>query len=211
MELIDFIKTWPYLYHMTEALNLPAISSFLKLFPADNLLRRVGFVNMVRLRRKKAIIIEFDGFSVVIRGQQPLDPECLELDPGLTLPNYIQILNRRVFFWPGTEAGPIKDGERMAQRHKESGITLRIPTSSLFEFNCHLLPAFSLHNTGAAWCENGKKSHRGVNSFFTFEQFVGPIANVAEVSFEGTINLPKDTSFASNLGGPWRIIGEDTK
>jgi hypothetical protein len=124
----------------------------------------------------------------------------------MTISDYIQILNRRVFFWPGTETGPIKDGERMAQRHKESGIILRMQTTSLFEFNRHILPVFSPHNTGAAWCENGKKSHRGNSSFLLCEQFMEPAVNVAEVSFAGTINLPEDTYFTSSLGNPWRAI-----
>lgn len=204
MEIADFIRIWPCLFHMTAASNLAAILTYRKLFTAHRLLRGASRSALVQLRRDEEVIVELSSFSVVIRSQQPLDPTCLELDGGWTLSRYVQALNSRVFFWPGTETGPVEDGARMVERQKGMGAAiLRVPTLSLFRLNRHLPPSFSPHNTGAAWCEEGGKSRRGDNSFLLCDQFEGSGVSVAEVSFEGTIELPPDTLVALSLNGPY--------
>ena len=182
---------------------MAAIRTYRKLLTADSLLRDSNRANMARLRRNEDVTACLGTFSIVIRCQRPLDPDCLELDSGWTLADYVETLNRRVFFWPGTEIGPTSDGERMALLEGEAGVMLRMPTSSLLDFNRHVLPIFSPHNTGAAWLENKKKSHRGDRSFLLCEQYIESADTIVEVSFEGAINLPYDTSVAPCLEGPW--------
>jgi hypothetical protein len=206
MRIEEFLQTWPYLYHMTKSHNLIAIFTYRKLFTADYLLRGANMADMVSLRRSEEILVDLGFFSAVIRNQQPLDPDYLELDLGLSLSDYIRTLNRRVFFWPGTEIGPIKDGERMALRENGTGVILRAPTASILEYNHHILPWFSPYNTGVAWLENGKKSYRGDKSFLLCEQYIEPANKITEVSFEGIVNLPSHTLIASSLRGPWLSI-----
>lgn len=207
MRISDFFEAWPYLYHVTVLANLPAIRALRELFTAEHLLSEAGLRQMGESRREKDVTIQFAGFIIVIRSQQPLNPDCLELDSGMTLGDYVHDLNRRVYFWPGTESGPLEDGKRMISTQKEKGAgILRIPTASLFALNEHVPSFFSPHNTGAAWCKDGKKSHRGEGSFLSCDQFKEAPADVIEAGFEGTTKLPSDTVVAAALTGPWKSI-----
>lgn len=207
MRISDFIETWPYLFHVTVSTNLPAIQALRKLFTAEHLLNGAGLEKVGESRRENDVTVQFAGFPIVIRSQQPLNSECLELDSEWTLFDYVQALNRRVYFWPGTETGLLEDGKKLilSQKTKGSAI-LRIPTSSLFTINGHVPSFFSPHNTGAAWCEDGKKSHRGSGSFLSCDQFKEDATNVVEAGFEGTTKLPSDTLAALSLRGPWERI-----
>lgn len=207
MMIEEFVATWPYLYHVTVLENLPTIRKIRRIYTAEKLLKRAGLEEIGKTRRENEVKVKIEGLRVVIRSQLPLNPECLELDSGWTLFDYVQALNKRVYFWPGTISGPVEDGRKMALRQNDKGtVILRIPTASLFKSNVHVPFFFSSHNTGAAWIENGKKSRRGKDSFLSCVQFKEDAAEVNEAGFEGTTDLPKDTFVSLSFGGPWRLL-----
>ncbi len=73
----------------------------------------------------------------------------------------IENLNRRIFFWPGTPAGPIGYGRRHFERYREENpVILRINVRSLLCANAKVEPKFCRYNSGSPRCSKGREPQR---------------------------------------------------
>jgi hypothetical protein len=203
MDMERFFEIWPYCYHVTSETNLPSLRHSRILSPAEVLFRKAGQNDLIRQRRLVDVLISIDGKDVRVRNQSPLDPEAIDLGGWGFLEDYIRWLNGRVFFWPGTEFGPVEEGTRMFHRSEGHSIFLRIPTRSLMLANRTSEAYVSTCNTGVARLIEGQKSRRGPWEFYSAIGFLGSPTQIVEVSFVDSVFLTSDTVYAMRLGGLW--------
>lgn len=143
----------------------------------------------------------------------------MELDRGWSFECFVQKLNELVFFWPGTEDGPMNHGRRHFERYKrerEDVVMIRVKTKSLFDANKDAAPRFSRYNSGspryaparpgAGGAAKGKPSLRGEQTFRTADVFPHAPSRVVETVYPGSVILPEDSEFGSAPGGPWKPL-----
>jgi hypothetical protein len=201
----EYEELRPYLYHTSPASNVGRILAVGRLESTADLLQRGGRSDLLRVRRDTDVVLELDGYLVVIRDQAPLNPINIAFDKGWALPDLVEYVNRRVFLWPGTGAGPVDYGiTHFARYAEERPVVLRVRLRSLLAANPGLLPQFSRYNAGAARQNQGQPIPRGPKTFTAAGRFLGTRAQVKEVAFVGSVRLPTDTERASALAGSWR-------
>ena len=194
MDVNRYSKIRPYLYHLTDRLNLDQIRESKVLFCAAELMKRAGCSDLLRTRRQDHESIEVNGSTISLRDQKPLLSGNMELTGEFTFEDFVEALNARVFFWPGTDSGPIRQGENHFARYQcERPALLRCGFQSLVSANPSVEPLFCPYNSGAPRTVNRKKSPRGPNTFLKACDFQRTSCKVVEVTFIGGIVLPPDT------------------
>jgi hypothetical protein len=178
-----------------------------RLVPAAILMERAGRVDLIRTRRQSHERVTVEGRTIVLRDQRPLHKGHARLPRGYTFDDFVESLNRRVFFWPGNMTGPIDYGVRHFLHYEdENPIVLRIEFASLIRTNPSVEPRFCRYNSGSPRCSYGRKSPRGPRTFLTAADFDGSPNHVVEVTFENEIVLPPNTEFGNRPAGPWRSL-----
>src|SRR5438045_2237603 len=110
-----------------------------RLIPAAILLERAGRTDLMRVPRRQSIRTMVDGRTIVLRDQAPLHKGNMQLPKGHTFEEFVENLNKRIFFWPGTDAGPRDYGLRHFEHYKEEQpIILRMDFESLCGMNLHV-------------------------------------------------------------------------
>ncbi len=186
--LDTFARLRPVLYHVTRPENRPAIAADGWLRPAAELAGPDAPPRL--LPRPDAVPVTFAGRPVLLNDQKPLNPKYLDLDPGWDLPRWLAHLDQRVFFWPGTAAGPVAAGRNhLACYAKLGGVVLALPTAELFARNPGVPVEFARVNTGAPSPRN-RPNRRGGDTFRPCDRFAGTAADVVEVTLAGPVALP---------------------
>ena len=204
-ETEEFLSLRPFLYHVTARENADALADSPVLQPAETLLHWAGRPDLIRQRRREDISISAGVHRVVIKDQKPLIAENVQLPNGWEFGDLIALLNRHVFFWPGTAAGPIRRGRRLRVKYEaERPLVVRVRTSSLFEANPASIPLFSAFNTGAPRMQNGQRVPRGPRLFTTADDFSRRASAVVEVVFRSHVVLPDDAELSTEAG--WRRL-----
>ena len=163
-----FIELRPFLFHLTATDNLNRIVEVRVLQPAKELLAIGGWSTPQTAPRRAHKPVEIDGHTVWIRDQRPLHAGHIAFDEGWDLPRFLSHVDAHVFFWPGTELGPIKAGLNHFDTYAhERPALLRVSTRDLFAANPGLEPLFSRYNSGAPRTVNGRKSPRGSRTYRT--------------------------------------------
>jgi hypothetical protein len=194
-------------YHLTAASNLPMIQHDRRLYPAANLMEMSGRTELMHRKRTKHEPVMIRGLQISIRDQKVLHPGNMSLPRGYSFEAFVESLNRRVFFWPGTAAEPIDYGVRHYERYtSEAPIILRIPTARLFAANLGVAPLYCRYNSGSPRCSRGKKIPRGPNIFVSSDDFDYPPGRVVEVTFEASVRLPAETEWGPSPFGPWQAL-----
>src|SRR5689334_20917564 len=103
----EYEELRPYLYHNSPLNNIRRILSTGRLESTADLLQQAGRSDLFRVRRETDVTLELGGSSVVVRDQAPLNSLNIAFEQGWELPDLVEYVNRRVFFWPGTGAGPV--------------------------------------------------------------------------------------------------------
>lgn len=199
--------TRPYLYHLTDRANLAQIQNTNQLCPAASLMEAAGRHDLLRQRRRGHERIVVGKTAILIRDQAPLHKGSISFEDGYTFDSFVESLNRRVFFWPGTADGPISYGIRHFARYQgERPIVLRLRMQSLLLSNPMSQPLYCGYNSGSPRCSYGNKSPRGAKTFIRADDFPGTPSTVVEVTFQQPITLPEDAEYAQRPSGPWRAL-----
>lgn len=202
MNLERFLHWRPWLYHLTARENLPSILKNLRLFPAAELMARQPTI-AVRQRRPASIQVSTPQGTVLIRDQEPLQRGHIQFQPGFSFEDLIELLNRHVFLWPGTDKGPSDYGRNHFGRYSDTNpVLLRLPTIHLFERYPGAVRCCR-YNSGAPRTTRGEKSPRGADLFLPPEQFPGTPSEVVEVALPTAVELPRITQRATHPDGPW--------
>lgn len=199
--------TRPFLYHLTDRANLAHIRETNELCPAAFLMEAAGRFELLQHRRRCHEQVMVGKTVILLRDQAPLHKGNISFEDGYTFDSFVESLNRRVFFWPGTVRGPISYGIRHFERYqKERPIVLRLLMQSVLGSNPTSQPLYCKYNSGSPRCSYGSKSARGANTFVPAGDFAGTPSTVVEVTFQEPITLPADAEYAGRPSGPWRSL-----
>jgi hypothetical protein len=210
MSLDAIITRWTHCYHVTAVVNLESLRLSATLLPAATLFQLSDRRDLLNCRRTRDVGLRLQDQEVLVRNQIPLDPDSIDLDLTETLGGYVAFLNAHVFFWPGTALGPTQDGMRMFRR--TSGLNsamIRVASRSLLEANDGARVRLSTCNTGASWIVNEVKSQRGPSVFQLVERFAEPPSKIEEISFLGSVHLPKDSEYCTSFDLLWQSLFEE--
>jgi hypothetical protein len=203
----DFARVRPFLYHLTAQCNIDHVRSTGRLHCAALLMERSGDRTFLRRKRTDSIELRVGTTIVSIRDQQPLYAGNTGLHEDWSFEDFIQLLNQRVFFWAGNEAGPNSYGQRHFQRYLGEGpAILRASTCELFQANPAARPQYCRYNSGSPRCSNGTRSPRGPTTFVACTDADYAAGKVVEVTFEREVILPPSVEFSGSIFGPWRNL-----
>ena len=207
MELDKYSASRPYLYHLTHRDNMSHIRELGRLFPAAILLQGSGNNDLMRTPRRGPKPLTFRGREIKLRDQDKLHRGPTGLQRGFSFADLVAAINGRVFFWPGTVAGPVPSGIRHFERYEgERPVILRVGFTSLVTLNPSVNPLFCRYNSGSPRCSNARKSPRGPDTFLSARAFTGTPSAVVEVTFGAEISLPPDTEYGPRPEGPWNRL-----
>jgi hypothetical protein len=207
----DAVRRWPWLYHNTDVRNLPAIESTRRFRSAMDVLDAAGpdWVRRYgRTRRRSLVGVPTSAGIVWLKDQSPLATGAVLLEPGTVMEDVVAMINERVFFWPGTDDGPIEPGRGHAAVYGAE-VTLRFRFLDVLEANPASLVTFSRVNSGAARTHGGRKQPRGTRTFTSAAAAAFGVSEIKEVTFVGAMVLPKLGECAGSPSGPWRQLWSD--
>lgn len=205
--LSAFQSLRPYLYHLTDQRNVERIRWTGGLVCATRLLRQAKRHAVISAKRPQSIAVTVDRDEVWIRDQRPLHAGNVGLQGGWTFEDLVRTLNDKVFFWPGTSAGPISYGIRHYERYASDGpALLRLSSSRVMAANPTATPLFCRYNSGSPRWSNGVASPRGPRTFVACNDAEFSAAQVVECVFSEEVRLPDFTEVATSFVGPWRPL-----
>lgn len=191
MDVKKFQSKRPYLYHLTSDKNLANILKG-KLLLSTKEIVKLSKTSDEILRRKRPVHITIEKGEIFfhIRDQRPISEKLLSgcLLDGLTLEEYYELLNERVFWWPTIDR-LTKHFNRYAF---EKPKIICVKTFELFDINAENIE-FSRLNSGALRANSyldGKAPGRGRSTFAPADKFDYGIGSVAEVTFLNQCKLP---------------------
>jgi hypothetical protein len=203
LDLSSLIALRPILYHLTARENLTAIWAGTPpvLVSAADLIRAKSggppAESLLRQRREKKVRIKVAGRPIVLRDQEPLHAGHVALPEGTTFEDVVQLLNERVYFWPGDNFGPIPAGRhhfaRYTVKEPEDCVVFAIPFADLLAANPANPPLLTRCNSGSPRSHpvTGKQP-RGMQTFLPASRFEGTASDVVEVTFYKSVWLPRD-------------------
>jgi hypothetical protein len=178
-----------------------------RLIPAATLLRLAGRLDLLCTPRRGSIAVVVEGRTIVLRDQKPLHKGNIRLPNGFRFEDFVESLNQRIFFWPGTSKTAILYGIRHFEHYEhEKPVLLRIKFQSLLDSNPGAVPLFCRFNSGSPRCSYGNRSPRGPNTFVSGDDFRETPSSVVEVTFDRQLTLPADTELGRRPTGPWQRL-----
>jgi len=199
MELERFLTLRPWAYHLTDRRNVEGIRHQGALFAASCLAKLPAEKAALKSRRNSHLLTE----AAVIRDQRPLIRGHIEFAPGFEFEQLLAQLNSLVFFWPGSENGPVRGGCRHFNRYQsENPAVLRVPTRALLSENKQNA-LVCRYNSGSPRTVNRQKSPRGPETFLPVSDFAGNPSAVVELVLEMSARLPASAELGDFPSGPW--------
>lgn len=190
----------PWLFHLTAKRNVARIMDMRQLLPAATLMRQARQAQLIRTRRRTSVEVQIGDCVVHIRDQAVLHKGNTDLPDVVSFERFVEELNSRVFFWPGSDAAPIPPGLRHFKRYaSEACKVIAIPTSQLFLENTPTPPEFCRFNSGSPRCSQGNRAPRGDGTFLPSHEFEETPGKVVEVTFRAPVLLPKSHLRVLNL------------
>lgn len=203
----QFAAVRPYVYHLTNTVNLDAIKRERLIHCASSLMRRASDTAFLREKRKTSITLRIGAETIHIRDQQPLHNGNIQFEGGWSFADLIQSLNERIFFWPGSWSGPISYGQRHFERYLgEKPAIIRVRTEELMSLNSGLTPLYCRYNSGSPRCSGGVGSPRGPNTFVDSSKADFTAGKVVELTFPDSVRLPPSCEISASTTGPWRLL-----
>lgn len=197
--LDQFAGVRPFLYHLTAASNLARIRATQRLECAARLAEQAGCPALLGSKRATSIPLTIGEYTVSLRDQAPLHHGNVVFEDGWDLGRLISEINARVFFWPGTEEGPIPYGVRHFERYREEApAIIRVATSAMP--NGAEACGF---NSGSPRCSRGVGSPRGPATYRPVEDSALTPGRVVEVTWRDAVVLPPDSWVGAEPAGSW--------
>src|SRR5579864_9480287 len=150
---IQYSDLRPYLWHLTHRQNLELIKQSSRLLSAESL----GGGSI-----EPRFVRHLSGISPVLREQDLLHKNCVQLEPGCSWSDLLHELNRRGFFWSGWHDRPVRQGRSAIGRYCETDILIRVP---FLDVAPESTPYFTRCNAGATRMQHGKRILRGPGTF----------------------------------------------
>jgi hypothetical protein len=198
-----FIARRPFLYHFTAVENLDHIRNLRSLDSAVMLAGKSNPPAPIK-KRDMAEPLKIEGHVVWLQTQRPLYEKNICFEGGWVMADLLSHLNSLVFFWPGTDRGPIPpygDRYRIGNKWHSNAVALRIPSREMFESLNRDSVLFCRHNSGSPRWSNGQASPRGPHTFLSASDFPGTLSDVVEVVVKDYVKLPSGTEVS--VGDSW--------
>ncbi|MEL7585262.1 MAG: hypothetical protein AAGU19_01025 [Prolixibacteraceae bacterium] len=208
MDIQNFIRNRPYLYHLTSTENAERIIDQKRLFCTNELIRMSGdelHLPIQRQKRSTHYELKIDGISYFLRDQRPISTKALGkcLTDGWTVGDFLYHLNDRVFMWPTLD----RLWRHFNRYEAEHPVIFRFPTDALFAINPHV--EFCRLNSGATRANSylgGKPPARGAQTFLPADRFEFTVGNVAEITFQKQCDINMNFGFSSRPDSEYEII-----
>jgi hypothetical protein len=150
--LADLIGMSPCLYHVTYEDGLGRIRRSRRLESAAALMDAGGQISWSRKRRDTMLRFLVDDDPIVLTDQLPINVKNIAFQDGWTLPDLIESINRRVFFWRGSTAGLLRSNQGHFGKYENAGhrlVFLRLNFDETSRLNAERGPELCKHNSGA--------------------------------------------------------------
>lgn len=196
------------MYHLTASSNVASIVERRELLSAKRVAETVGLENIsdfVRTRRPHHVVLESAGRAFHVRDQRPISERALAkcLSNGMTVGDYLELLNERIFFWATTD----RLNRHYVRYRDEKPTILRFKTADIISLNSNVeLCRLNSGATRANYHLGGKPPLRGRETFSSAARFSGAIGAVAEVTLVDRCILPSSIHKATSPYGPWRLV-----
>lgn len=211
MDIKNFVKLRPYLYHLTDESNLNSIKSD---FTLKSTVVLAGIIDMpnkdefLHTRRVGHAKLSNERFAFFIRDQDPLSEKITKknLVGGMTFREFVYLLNSRVFFW--AKENDLKGHYKRYENQGERPVVFKIETGKLFAANQHE-PKFCRLNSGAPRCSSYYQEGappRGRNTFLYAKDYEGTPSSIREVTFENTCKLPQELYISDHPDKPYIAV-----
>ena len=208
LNIEKFIRINPFLYHLTDRRNLPHIIESRRLMSTSELVNSSDLENkedFIRVRRPSHAELSYNGRTLYIRDQKPISLVVLErsLTDNWTSSDFIEHLNKRVFFWPN-----LNRLQKHFNRYEgENPVILRFSTDEILALNSDA--EFSRLNSGATRCSshwNGNAPERGPRTFLNAQNYMLSERLVAEVTIPNFSFLPDSFEKTNNPNNNWEVV-----
>lgn len=201
-----FVMLRPFLYHFTSPRNIDSIRSTANLRCAAETIKAAGRNGMLRTRRTNNLPVELESGVVQLQNQYPLQAANIAFEGGWNFEDVVDCLNSHVFFWPGTDEGPIERGMNhfSSKLWREIPAVIRVRTEELFKTSQNATPLFCPYNSGSPRWSHQRPSPRGPSTFLPAQDFKRTASEVVEVVFPGSVRLPEAAECGDSPSGPWR-------
>lgn len=195
----------PFAFHTCGELNFASIRRARALRSAKDLIFGTAYEHLLSVRRAKSVVAQLSDGPVEIRDNLPLRLGSLEIEPNVTLEQFLQELNGRVYLWPGGERGPIGTGAAHFQHYQGEGEVrvIRVPLQDLLQVNANRTLSVTYCNAGSARHHSGRRAIRGPGTFQSIDRTTRTMGEVKELTFVGSVLLPGTTAWARTPSGPW--------
>jgi hypothetical protein len=208
MDLQKFIDQRPYLYHLTSEVNATNIIATKRLLSANQLITMAGVADIDTIKRTKRtqhLNLTVDGKEILLRDQRPISEKALSkcLTNGWAVGDFLYHLNERIFMWPTLD----RLWKHFNRYENEKPVIFRFTTKDILEANHNV--KFSRLNSGATRANShlgGKAPERGLNTFLNAEQFILPLREVAEVTFENYCVIKGDMEYSYRPDSNYTIV-----
>ena len=209
-ELASLSALSPYLYHVTYSSSLPRIRRQRRLECAATLLEKGNQHVWLRQHRDKMLRFDVDSDQITLTDQLPINEKNIAFQDGWTLPNLIESINRRVFFWRGSYAGLLRSNQGQFGKYERAGhqmVFIRASIAETNRLNSDRGPEVCKHNSGAARKYEGVPIPRGPNTFVRPSDADFQRGEVQEVVFCEYVILPDAVEVcAGSWEGPWKHL-----
>lgn len=207
MEINNFIKKRPYLFHLTSKDNIKNIISTKKLYSTKCIVETTECPEPNKILKEKRMehkIIKHNDITYMLRDQKPISEKLLKgcLEEGMTFEQYYEMLNERVFWWPTID----RLTRHYSRYESEKPKIIRVSTESVYKLNKSKIE-FSHLNSGALRANpylKGKSPKRGYNTFVIPSKFNYSTSKVAEVTFLWDCLLPDEIYISNSPNGNWK-------
>lgn len=208
--LSDLMELSPFLYHVTYESSLSRIRKLRSLESAAALMKAGGQSSWLRKRRDSMLRVMVNEDPIVLTDQIPINEKNIAFQSGWTLPDLIEAINQRVFFWRGDAEGLLRSNQGHFGKYEDAGhrlVFLRLGFQETTRLNSERGPELCKHNSGAARQHDGNLIPRGPETFVRPEKADFKKGKVQEVVFREFVILPDTTEICSgSWKGPWRAL-----
>jgi hypothetical protein len=203
----EFVRSRPYLYHLTARTNSARIKRTNTLDPTAAILKASGNLKMLTARRPTALHVNVNGDAIHVRDQHPLHAGNVDFRGKWTIDKLVQEINEMVFFWPGSADWVTSYALRHYQRYAfEKPVVLRMSLAAVIHANCGIDPLFCKYNSGSPRWNSGNASPRGPDTFVTCAKASFRPPGAVEVTFRSSVRLPSGVEVADSYNGKWRPL-----
>ena len=101
ISLDQLTRLSPFLYHVTYETSVNRIRRLRQLHSAATLMQAGDQLQWLRRRRDEMVTFRMNGDIITLTDQLPIKERNIAFQGRWTLPDLIEAINRRVFFWRG--------------------------------------------------------------------------------------------------------------